>query len=161
MASKKQMPRWHRVWKKFIMENICEWKWDGIQDRLGESSGHSANLIRVRGWKEGGSGGCILDTSTVVRKVQEDHWAESVPQRVATLQKNGPALLFLWHWAGGWGGARAGGQPMARWPQCRCSKGLQNTAPIPSIHPSYKVTNPGSQKEFQEVYININNNRWQ
>lgn len=65
------------------MENICEWKWGGIQDRLEESLDQSACLIRVRGWKEGGSCGCILDSSAVVPQVQEDHWAESVYQRDA------------------------------------------------------------------------------
>lgn len=69
--------------------------------------------------------------------------------------------------------ALIGEQPVGRWPRHRCSKGLQSSSWAHQLSmlseardlggqptlPSHRVTNPGSHKEYQEVYININNNK--
>lgn len=95
-----------------------------------------------------------MDSSAVVRKVQDDHWTKSVHQRDATLQRNGPALLFLWHSGGG-----ERGSPWQGGLSADAAKDFRTQQVAQSTHPSYKVTNPGSHKEFQEVYSNINSNR--
>lgn len=157
-SSKKQMPRWAKMCRK-LMENICERKWGGIQEGLRELSDHSACLTQVKetGWKERGLVEAFeLQCRSKDSSVRPLSWN---CHRDATLWRNRPALVFLWHslgsspWQGGLSVDAAKGfrtqqlDPSVHYALCIRDLEVQFT------HPSYKVTNPHSYEELNRFTL--------